>query len=369
MKKNKKPLIQTNEISKSTGKNMKVRIFSGLVLVLICLPIALVGSWPFFALIGVLAGFSIYEVIRVPRREKMPKLLAAALFIFGFILLYWPFTKNVISDMVFNEPSSIIGAFSNNNIDKIFEVGFVGSDYGSSSILISTPIIAVGFIFMFLTTISDEKFTIKDVFYYFGMAIILSLGFQGFYYLRYLPFAYSEKVLGNGVIAPNYYDNGFNEFFGSAALFMYVVVGTMITDIGAYFFGVLFGKHKMNPRVSPKKTWEGFAGGIVVSVVVSVSYVFIIDACGGFVLPGVLDIEHWYWVLLLSIAMPLIGNLGDLAFSAIKRDYEIKDYGNIIPGHGGVLDRLDSLIFSMATVAILLMFICNGWEIFHVALK
>jgi phosphatidate cytidylyltransferase len=218
----------------------------------------------------------------------------------------------------------------------------------------ATPIIGIAFIVMFLTTISDETFTIRDVFYYFGMAIVLGLGFQSFYYLRYLPFAVEPNV---------YYDGGVYEYLASSMLFMYVVAGTMITDIGAYFFGVFFGKHKMNPRVSPKKTWEGFFGGIFVSVVFSIAYVFIADAAGCPILRGFLDIQHWYWVLLLSFAMPIIGNLGDLAFSAIKRDYNVKDYSNIIPGHGGVLDRIDSLLFTMPTVAILLMFITNGWQI------
>ena len=119
----------------------------------------------------------------------------------------------------------------------------------------------------------------------------------------------------------------------------------------------------MNPRVSPKKTWEGFFGGIAVSLVFSTAYVFICDAAGCSILPGFLDIEHWYWAVLLSVAMPIIGNLGDLAFSAIKRDYGVKDYSNIIPGHGGILDRIDSLLFTMGTVAILLMFITNNWQI------
>ena len=235
----------------------------------------------------------------------------------------------------------------------MFEIGFA-SERGYASLLMATPIIGIAFIVLFLTTISDETFTIKDVFYYFGMAIVFGLGFQSFYYLRYLPFA----------VAPDlYYDNGVYEYLASSLLFIYVVIGTMITDIGAYFFGVFFGKHKMNPRVSPKKTWEGFFGGIAVSVVVSTAFVFICDAAGCPVLPGILDIDHFYWVLLLSVAMPIIGNLGDLAFSAIKRDYDVKDYSNIIPGHGGVLDRIDSLIFSTATVAILLMFISNNWQI------
>lgn len=345
----KKNLLQRNEISKSTGKNMKTRIISALVLFLICFPIALVGSYPFFILIFILAIFSTYEMIKVPKQKKLPLLLWIALVTITIAFIYWPFVKNCIGGRDVITQSFVDGT----TINKMFEIGFA-SEKGYASLLMATPIIGIAFIVLFLTTISDETFTIKDVFYYFGMAIVFGLGFQSFYYLRYLPFA----------VAPDlYYDNGVYEYLASSLLFIYVVIGTMITDIGAYFFGVFFGKHKMNPRVSPKKTWEGFFGGIAVSVVVSTAFVFICDAGGCPVLPGILDIDHFYWVILLSVAMPIIGNLGDLAFSAIKRDYDVKDYSNIIPGHGGVLDRIDSLIFSTATVAILLMFISNNWQI------
>ena len=344
----KKPVLQRNKLSKSTGKNMKVRIISSLVLLCICLPAVFVGSYYFFALIGVIAILATYEMIKVPKQKKLPLLLWIALFAITVAFIYWPFVKNSIAGA-----DVITQSFIDGNINKIFEVGFA-DERGYASLLMATPIIGIAFIVLFLTTISDESFTIRDVFYYFGMAIVFGLGFQSFYYIRYLPFA----------VAPDlYYDGGVYEYAASGMLFLYVVIGTMVTDMGAYFFGVFFGKHKMNPRVSPKKTWEGFFGGIAVSLVFSTAYVFICDVAGCSILPGFLDIEHWYWAVLLSIAMPIIGNLGDLAFSAIKRDYGVKDYSNIIPGHGGILDRIDSLLFTMGTVAILLMFITNNWQI------
>ena len=340
--------IQVNEISKSTEKNMKVRILSSLVLLCVCLPCAFVGSFPFFILIFAIIMFSIYEIIKVPKQKKLPVLLWAALFLITLAFIYWPFVKNCLA-----HSEEIANSFVDPTIsfNKIFELGFADSR-GYASLLIATPIIGIAFIVLFLVTISDETFTIRDVFYYFGMAIILGVAFQSFYFIRYLPFA----------VDPTFYDGGVREYLGSSLLFMYVIIGTMITDIGAYFFGVFFGKHKMNPRVSPKKTWEGFFGGIAVSLVFSVSFVFICDAAGCPILPGYLDIQHHYWVILLSIVMPIIGNLGDLAFSAIKRDYNVKDFSRIIPGHGGVLDRIDSLVFTMATVGILLMFITNNWS-------
>lgn len=343
-KKESHKLIQTNEISSTTEKNMKTRILSGLILLLICLPCAFVGSWLFFVFILILACFSIYELIKVPKQKKISILIWIALYSMTLLYIYWGFIKNSV--YWFTNHEIPFNSFT------LFAYGF-SSDY-RGTLLVSTVLIGICFAVLFLATISDETFTIKDVFYYFGMSILVGLGFQCFYYIRYLPFFIDKEFM---------YDNGINQYLGSSLLFMYVVIGTMITDIGAYFVGVLFGKHKMNPRISPKKTREGFFGGIVISFLVSISYVFILDACGCRILPGIIDIEHWYWVLLISFVMPIIGNLGDLAFSAIKRDYNIKDYGSIIPGHGGILDRIDSLLFSMIAVAIILMLIVNGWNV------
>ena len=127
-----------------------------------------------------------------------------------------------------------------------------------------------------------------------------------------------------------------------------------MTDIGAYFVGILFGKHKMNERISPKKTWEGFWGGIVFSVVISLSFAFILAATNNPLLTF-LDMNHWYFIVILSLGMPFFAVLGDFVFSSLKRHYEIKDFGKIIPGHGGILDRCDSLIFVAIFVAV---FIC-----------
>lgn len=337
--------LEMNKISEKTGRNMITRIVSAIVMLLICVPSSFVGTWVFFGLILLLVVISIIEVIRVPGSKKIGVLLWLALFIMTLLNVYWGFIKNAL---YFRDDITKNG-FSN---ALLFGYGFAGDNSGT--LYISSILIGLSFIVLFLVTIANENFTIKDVFYYFGMSILIGLGFQGFYYIRYLPFNYAPDT---------FIDGGVNEYLTSSLLFFYVVIGTMITDIGAYFVGVLFGKHKMNPRISPNKTWEGFFGGIVISLLCSLSYIFILDACGVPVLPGVIDIEHWYWVLLISFIMPLVGNLGDLAFSAIKRDYSIKDYGNIIPGHGGVLDRIDSMLFSSIIVSLLLQIIVNNWNI------
>ena len=106
-----------------------------------------------------------------------------------------------------------------------------------------------------------------------------------------------------------------------------------VCDMGAYFVGVTCGKHKLCPEISPKKTVEGALGGIASSIVVGLILVFAF----GFA-------EKLLPTLLLTIPLCIVGMLGDLFASAIKRSVGIKDYGTLIPGHGGVLDRVDSIL-------------------------
>ncbi len=119
------------------------------------------------------------------------------------------------------------------------------------------------------------------------------------------------------------------------------------SDTGAYFVGVFFGKHKMCPKISPKKTWEGFLGGIAIASVSMVLFVLILDLCG-------------YRVnYLAAVVYGLVGSVasvfGDLNMSVIKRQTGIKDYGKLIPGHGGILDRFDSVMVTAPLVEALMI--------------
>jgi phosphatidate cytidylyltransferase len=110
------------------------------------------------------------------------------------------------------------------------------------------------------------------------------------------------------------------------------IVLTVLSDVGGYVAGVLFGKHPMAPTVSPKKSWEGFAGSALFCAV-----------GGAVLLPTLLDGEIWEGVV-CGLAVMLAATLGDLGESMIKRDLGIKDMGSLLPGHGGIMDRLDSLL-------------------------
>ena len=117
-----------------------------------------------------------------------------------------------------------------------------------------------------------------------------------------------------------------------------IVCFAWATDIFAYIVGMLVGKHKFSPNISPKKSIEGSIGGTVCSVGATVAAVYIYSCFA--------DIEYNLAVIIVfALLCSLVGQIGDFSFSYIKRSIGIKDYGNLLPGHGGVLDRLDSLIF------------------------
>ncbi|SDS56528.1 MULTISPECIES: phosphatidate cytidylyltransferase [Microterricola] len=120
--------------------------------------------------------------------------------------------------------------------------------------------------------------------------------------------------------------------------FLIVVIAA---DTGAYASGLMFGKHPMAPVISPKKTWEGFAGGAVATIIAGV-------LLGLFMLG-----QPWWFGLIFGVAMLLSATLGDLAESLIKRDLGIKDMSSWLPGHGGFLDRLDSILPSAAVAFVL----------------
>lgn len=121
-----------------------------------------------------------------------------------------------------------------------------------------------------------------------------------------------------------------------------------VTDTFAYFSGRLFGKHKLIPAVSPKKTVEGAIGGTIFGAITMVLYAFVMNN-----IPTVgVSIEPNYAVLtIFGIIIPIVGQIGDLIMSVIKRHYKIKDYGNFFPGHGGMLDRFDSALANLLVLA------------------
>lgn len=157
-----------------------------------------------------------------------------------------------------------------------------------------------------LTVTSKNNVSIENVGFYFLSTMYITIGFS-----------FLVQAREHGI---------------SFVLFILFVIWA--TDSGAYFVGRSLGKHKLWPSISPNKTIEGAVGGTMIALLV------------GIVFHMVQPFEYSLWVIaLISIGIAIVGQLGDLVASAMKRHFSVKDSGNILPGHGGILDRFDSLIF------------------------
>lgn len=136
-----------------------------------------------------------------------------------------------------------------------------------------------------------------------------------------------------------------------AFLVWLIFIGSWLSDTAAYYSGKMFGKHKLCPEVSPKKTIEGSLGGLIGATLFSGIYGIIISNY-----TDVMPVIHYF---LIGALCGIFGQFGDLVASSVKRYVGIKDYSNLIPGHGGILDRFDSIIFSGTVVFYYLTFIIN----------
>jgi len=125
-----------------------------------------------------------------------------------------------------------------------------------------------------------------------------------------------------------------NPVAGGVGLLFFLVVLTQFNDVAQYCWGKPLGRHKVTPNVSPKKTWEGLIGGIATTTIVA-----------GLVGPYLTPMD-WHWSALAGFILGVSGFFGDITMSAMKRDLGVKDTGGLIPGHGGILDRVDSLTYA-----------------------
>ncbi|MBR2045067.1 MAG: phosphatidate cytidylyltransferase [Agathobacter sp.] len=167
---------------------------------------------------------------------------------------------------------------------------------------------------MFVYVFTYPKYEAKDV-----MAIFFGM----FYVAVMLSYVYQIRVLENGVY-----------------LAFLIFICSWGCDTSAYCVGVLIGKHKMAPVLSPKKSIEGAVGGVVGTALLTVIYCSVFKAQMG------LDTRGIVVLAVIAAIAGLISMIGDLTASAIKRNYDIKDYGTLIPGHGGIMDRFDSMMIT-----------------------
>lgn len=193
------------------------------------------------------------------------------------------------------------------------------SIFFEKALLIPSEIIIIYMIVLLACSMFDDGMNFNRVCYYFMTGVLIAMGFHFLYQLR-LTFGFEFLLL--------------------------LALATFGTDTGAYFSGMMFGKHKLNPRLSPKKTIEGSIGGMLLGTVLSVSYGTYIQM--NIPLPLLIG---------ACFILTITSQIGDLTFSSMKRTFEVKDFSQLLPGHGGILDRFDSILFNSMVFGILLHFI------------
>lgn len=191
---------------------------------------------------------------------------------------------------------------------------YLGTDVYSVQYDLIYKILIVVFLLYFIPVVlidDTNRYSITDSLYVLGATVFFGVAYN------------SMLLISNNSI--NY--------------LIYLLLVTTITDTFAYFTGYFIGQHKLCEKISPNKTIEGAVGGVVIGTIISsLFYLYIINSdINIFVLIGI------------SFVLSIVGQIGDLFFSSVKRHYGIKDFSNLIPGHGGVLDRLDSMIFVVIT--------------------
>lgn len=176
---------------------------------------------------------------------------------------------------------------------------------------------------------------------YRGIAVLLLslLGLSVFYDEKKYTATDALFLIGSVVLLGTAFNAMILARVSDLYLFIYLILIFIFTDTFAMFMGMLFGKHKLIPKVSPKKTIEGSVLGSIIGTVVAVVFYHFFVA------------KVTVGVVIITLVLSIFGQIGDLIFSKIKRENDIKDFSNLIPGHGGILDRLDS------TIAIMLGFL------------
>jgi len=274
---------------------MKTRVITGAVLFAVFVPLFVLGGKVFDYTLLVLSGVATWELARMYNQESKKP--------------YWIIGIEVLFSGLF---FYLISGF------------YQGKEY----IEWIFYLIIFMFVVISLLAVFIEEFTSKEI---------------GTFFLSVL-----YPVLGFGALA------GLRSFTDGLLVIGFLFMITIMTDVFAYIVGVNFGKHRLAVKISPKKSIEGSIGGTFFALIFTVLYVFYTDlqAIGGLELSVLVT-------LIVVFVISVMGQIGDLVASKLKRDCNTKDYSNLFPGHGGVMDRFDSAIFA----AMILMLIVKVTEI------
>ena len=227
--------IEINEFDDQKKASLLNRVLVALGILAVIIPCIILGGYFFFVLIFVASIASIYEFIHVPRK-KYKWYVWFFVYLLTISFIYWAFVKWNISDYLSDRENYVFSLESNFN-------GLSVSVYALASEL--------GL--LFFCAVAHEDFTMRDIAFLFAMSVLIGLGMQSLLFARYYPINTFAK---HGYTAEQLNDPAF-KYWGSVVFFFFTEFTCVMTDTWAFFVGVFFGKHKMNPRVSPKRPGKG----------------------------------------------------------------------------------------------------------------
>lgn len=309
---------------------MKKRIITGACILLVLVPAVAYGKWPFLLVGMFLSIVASYEMMNMfyTKSPTLKKFRYIVPVFSGLLVLviYFAATRglNTISSLAIVTPNDLIR-------NMLYHFWVI-------TIFVAAIVICLGII------IFTKNSTAHDM-----MACVMTLSYCGLIMGYVISIEYIEPISSS--VHLDLMIRG-----GRSFGYLFTIVAT--TDTVAYLFGSKYGKHKLAPEISPKKSVEGAVAGLIAGGIVGVAAIFlyqIIDFSdtASFGTKVVIIVV----TLVLSLIISFCVQVGDLVASKFKRSYNIKDYGNIFPGHGGVLDRFDSLIFSGAVFYVIVQFI------------
>lgn len=298
---------------------MKQRVITGILMGVILIPILILGGWFVTGLVTILAYIACFELISMYlTKNNIPTICKYVIPLFSSLI--------------------VIGSGIGNLTDVVY-------------------ILLVELMCLLVLPIFNKQIKSKDIIFFIFAIIYSGVSFTLVNEIRNL------NVLLNSSIEYKLFEVLDIHLVG-LIMCCYVLVITMFTDIFAYQFGIKFGKHKLCPTISPKKSVEGAIAGTIFgafggTILMVVLQLVLKETDAKALLLFNIDNIYLYGILmfLISLLISVAGQLGDLIASKIKREHDIKDYGKIFPGHGGVLDRFDSSIYTFLVFYIILMII------------
>lgn len=278
---------------------MKKRVITGVILALIIIPIIWFGDW---FMIGMAIFLSYVGTLELVKMHTEKKVLSKKYQYIIPIMSVWLVT---LGGLIIKLPD-------------VFDL---------TDMVFSLIIIFFG---LMIVSLFNKELKTTDLLLFFGFIAYCGIGL----------------LLATSIRQINTVNGSYNKYIG-LVLTAYVFITNVFTDMGAFQFGVMFGKHKLCPTISPKKTVEGAIAGSITGMVFGSASLIL----GEYILHfSLLNIENNFvrilCIGLISLVLTVIAQFGDLVASKLKREYGIKDYGFIFPGHGGVMDRFDSLIMT-----------------------